>query len=358
MADMYETTAWGKKSAEAKFEKMTIKRNLPGPEDVTFEVVYCGICHSDIHLAHNDMGNTKYPIVPGHELAGVVTAVGSSVTRFKVGDKCGVGCIVDSCGSCGNCQLGEEQYCDSHYTLTFNMDTAHGRIKTDSGYTYGGYSASQTVNQKFLIKVPDEYPIESAGPIFCAAITMYSPLVHWKAIKGGMNIGVVGIGGLGQFGIRLAKAMGNKVYAISTSPNKEAEAKKIGADGFIVSKDADSMSAAANSLDLILNTVSANHELSLYLPLLRKDGTLVQLGLVAGNHSVNQFPFIVKRISVAGCQIGGIKETQDCMDFCTKHAIYPATKVVTADQLDEVYHTLENKNDQIIRYVLDVKGSL
>ena len=242
---MYETTAWALKSKDGKFEKIKIKRNKPGPEDVTFAIKYCGICHSDVHFAENFSGSTKYPIVPGHELAGVVTEVGSKVKGFKVGDRVGVGCIVDSCMDCKSCGKGLEQLCAGGMTMTYDSDTKHGHLSTDSGYTYGGYSGSQTINQRYLIKIPEGYALQAAGPIFCAAITMYSPLAQWKATSGGLNVGVIGIGGLGQMGVRLAKAMGNKVTAISTSPNKKAAAIEIGADNFVVSNDVDSMKSAA-----------------------------------------------------------------------------------------------------------------
>eukprot|EP00088_Acartia_fossae_P005372 TRINITY_DN1236_c0_g1_i1.p1 TRINITY_DN1236_c0_g1~~TRINITY_DN1236_c0_g1_i1.p1 ORF type:complete len:377 (-),score=117.63 TRINITY_DN1236_c0_g1_i1:39-1118(-) len=355
---MYETTAWAKKSAADKFEKITIKRNQAGDDDVTFDMKYCGICHTDVHFANNDMGSTKYPCVPGHELAGVVSAVGKNVTKFKVGDKVGVGCIVDTCMNCACCKDGDEHFCETGMTMTYDGDIKHGHIATDSGYTYGGYSASQTVNQRYLIKIPDTYPLEKAGPIFCAAITMYSPLCHWKVKEGGKKVGIIGIGGLGQMGVRIAKAMGNEVYAISTSPNKEESAKGAGADKFVVSTNPDSMKTAEGSLDLILNTVSASHQLAHYLPLLRKDGTLVQLGLVLTDHQVQQFPLMMKRISVAGSLIGGLPETQECMDFCAEHNIIPETKVIKADELETVYAALSQKNDSIVRYVLDITASM
>jgi len=355
--DMYETTAWGKADKDAKFVKMTIKRNAAGPEDVTFDVKYCGICHTDVHFANNDMGSTRYPIVPGHELAGVVTAVGSKVTKYKIGDKVGVGCIVDSCWDCESCSSSEEQFCSKTFTMTYDNPLAHGHIATDSDYSYGGYSSSYTVHQRYIVGIPEGYPLEAAGPLFCAAITMYSPLAHWGAVKGGKRVGIIGIGGLGQMGVRLAKAMGNEVTAISTSPNKEQAARDIGADNFIVSSDPKSMEAGANSLDIILNTVSANHQLVTYLPLMRRDGALVQLGVVPEDHRINQFALMMKRLSVCGSLIGGMAETQDCMDFCAKHKIVPNIKLVKVDELDQVYATLMGKNDQVIRYVLDIEAS-
>jgi len=356
--EMYETQALAKKSPTENFEKITIKRNVAGDDDVSFDVKYCGICHTDVHFANNDMGSTHYPCVPGHELAGIVTAVGKNVTKYKIGDKVGVGCIVDSCMDCSCCKDGDEQFCQVGMTMTYDNEIKHGHIATDSGYTFGGYSASQTVNQRYIIKIPDDYPLEKAGPIFCAAITMYSPLVHWKAKEGGKKVGIIGIGGLGQMGLRLAKAMGNEVFAISTSPAKEAAARECGADNFIVSTDADSMKTADNSLDLILNTVSASHQLNQYIPLLKKDATLVQLGLVLSDHQVQQFPLMMKRISISGSLIGGMPETQECMDFVAAHKIECDTKLVKLDDLHTVYSTLAAKNDQITRFVLDIQSSM
>jgi len=277
---------------------------------------------------------------------------------WQVGDAVGVGCVSDSCLTCDPCLAGEEHTCDQGMTMTYSSQIKHGHIATDSGYTYGGYSASQTVNTHFLVKIPSSFPLEAAGPIFCAAITMYSPLGHWGAKAGGKRVGIIGIGGLGQMGVRLAKAMGNEVTAISTSPDKEAAAKAIGADKFVVSTDAESMAAAANSLDLILNTVSASHDLTVYLPLLRRNGTLVQLGAVMTPHPVMQMPLMYKRTSIAGSLIGGLPETQECMDFCSQHNIVPQVEIIKASQLDEVYEALEKKNDGVKRYVLDVAASL
>jgi len=353
---MYSVDAWGKQSTEAEFTALQIERNAPGPDDVTFSVKYCGVCHSDVHIALNHTGMTRYPIVPGHELAGIVTGIGNNVKDYKVGDRVGVGCISDSCMDCKNCKEGEEHTCDNQMTGTYNGVIKHGHIKTNLGHTCGGYSRSQTVNKQFLIRVPDSYPLEAAGPVFCAGITMYSPLSHWGAVKGGMNVGIIGIGGLGQMGIKLAKAMGNNVTAISTSIGKKEHALNVvGADRFVVSTDKESMAGAANTLDLVLNTVSASHQLSLYLPLLRRDSTLVQLGAVFTDHTVNQIPLIMKRISIAGSCIGGMTKTQECMDFCAKHNIILDTKLITNKDLDHVYKVLDGKNDQSIRYVLDIQ---
>jgi len=359
---MYTTQAWAKSDPKSSFQKIEIKRNVCGGEDVTFAVKFCGICHSDVHTAENQLDvpggrKTNYPCVPGHELAGVVTEVGRDVTKYKVGDMVGVGCISDSCMSCAACAEGEEMWCAKGMSGTYNGHTTHGHIATDSGWTYGGYSRVQTVNQKFILKIPDGYPLQCAGPVFCAGITMFSPLSYWGAKDGGMRVGIVGIGGLGQMGIQLAKAMGNKVTAISTSPSKEAAAKEIGADTFVVSTDKESMKKAAMSCDLILNTVSVNHEAAHYISLLANKGKLVLLGVALKPHSISGIPLMFRKVVVTGSMIGGIPETQECIDFCHKHNIVPKTKLVTADQLDNVYEVLNTKNDSIVRNVLDIDAS-
>merc|ERR1719495_995733 len=241
---------------------------------------------------------------------------------------------------------------------TYNGHTTHGHIATDSGWTYGGYSGSMTVNQKFILKIPDGYPLQCAGPVFCAGITMFSPLSYWGAKDGGMRVGIVGIGGLGQMGIQLAKAMGNKVTAISTSPSKEAAAKAIGADTFVVSTDPSSMKCAAMSCNLILNTVSVNHELGTYVPLLANEGTLVIIGATTNNHSVCVTPLMYRKLKITGSVIGGMKETQQCIDFCHKHNIVPKTKLITAAGISDVYKVLGSKNDSIIRHVIDIEASV
>ena len=270
---MYSTQAWAKHGAKSSFKKIEIKRNKCGDDDVTFAVKFCGICHSDVHIAEDHLDvpggkKTNYPCVPGHELAGVVTEVGRNVSKYKKGDTVGVGCISDSCMACTSCKEGEEMWCAKGMTSTYDKETTHGHIATDKGWTFGGYSQSQTVNQKFILKIPDGYPLSAAGPVFCAGITMFSPLSYWGAKSGGMRVGIVGIGGLGQMGVQLAKAMGNTVTAISTSPGKEAAAREIGADSFVVSTDPESMKRAAMTCDLILNTVSVNHEAAHYASLL------------------------------------------------------------------------------------------
>jgi len=354
---MYETFAYGKTSKEASFKPICIKRNEPGENDIKFDVYFCGICHTDVHFGNDDMGRTKWPLVPGHELAGVVTEIGCDVKSIQVGDHVGVGCIVDSCMSCQSCKDSEEQYCNNGMTMTYNGDIKHGHIATNTGYTFGGYSGSMTVNERYVVRIPKSYPLAAAGPIFCAGITLFDPLVHWGALNGSMKIGIVGIGGLGQMGVRLAAAMGNHVTAISSSAGKRESAIALGAKEFLLSNDAENMASKAGQLDLILNTISANHQVSHYIPLLARDGTIVQLGLVGDPHEINQSPLMFKRLSISGSLIGGMNKTQECMDFCAANNIVVSYEVINSNQLDEIYKKLEQKNDMVIRYVLDCQKS-
>jgi uncharacterized zinc-type alcohol dehydrogenase-like protein len=292
----YREVAWGINRCGEKFTPMWINRPKVGDYDVRFEMKFCGICHSDVHIGQNDLGGCIYPIVPGHELVGTVVEVGSKVQRCKVGDNVGVGCIIDSCMKCSFCDESEEQYClGGGNTHTYNSRKTYGHIGGNpETQNFGGYSGSNTVHERYVMKIPDSLPLEKAGPLMCAAITMYDPLRHWGATKEGsnMNIGIVGIGGLGTMGIKLAKAMGHKIFAISTSPNKKELAEKKGADVFVCSTDNKSMNENANQMDLIINTVAGKHELQHYISLLRTNGTLVQLGLVTENHTVNQLPLV------------------------------------------------------------------
>eukprot|EP00095_Tigriopus_kingsejongensis_P011147 maker-scaffold534_size144770-snap-gene-0.36 protein:Tk11147 transcript:maker-scaffold534_size144770-snap-gene-0.36-mRNA-1 annotation:"zinc-binding dehydrogenase" len=343
----YTTKAWAKASPTAKFEQVNIKRGETGPDDVEFDIKFCGICHSDVHLAQDEFGvvNSLYPMVPGHELAGIVSKVGANVKSFKVGDKVGVGCIVEACLKCKQCKGDDEPYCVEGFTHTYTAEHKHGQIKTEFGFTQGGYSGRISVHEHFAIRIPESYPLEMAGPIFCAGITMYSPLKHWRAIQGGLRVGIIGIGGLGQMGVRLAKAMGNEVTAISTSPSKEGKAKQIGADHFVVSTNPNSMAKAAGSLDLILDTVSADHQAGPYMSLLDKNGTLVLLGLTNEVHQVPGAMLLFERKSLTGSSIGGIKDTQEVIDFCAAKNIKPAIQIVTGKDLDQVYSNLSAKND-------------
>jgi len=288
--DEYKEVAWSIPKFGDKFTPTWINRPKCNEFDVKFELIYCGVCHSDCHLGLNHLGGSMYPIVPGHELIGKVVEIGAKVTRVKIGDNVGVGCIIDSCMECDTCKNGEEVYCEAGgNTHTYNSMKTYGHVSGNPDVqNFGGYSGSNVVHERFVMKIPESVPLEKAGPILCAGITLWDPMRHWGATKEGakMCIGIIGIGGLGTMGIKLAKALGHRVVAISTSANKEKLAKEKGADAFVVSSDGKSMAAEAGKCDLILNTVSAKHEVSTYLGLLRTNGTIVQLGLVREEHKL------------------------------------------------------------------------
>jgi len=295
---------------DAKFTPITIPRPKVTDYAVRFDMLYCGICHSDCHMGANEWDNVEYPFVPGHELLGKVVEVGAKVTKFKVGDHVGVGCFVDSCKDCANCNDGNEQYCLKGMTGTYNGTKQWGRVGGNQDTkTFGGYSGSNCVHEDFVIKIPDGMDIQKSSPIMCAGITMYSPLNHWGCTNGGKTVGIVGIGGLGTMGVKIAKALGNKVIAISQSAKKEQMAKEKGADGFVVSTDPESIKAHMGTIDVILNTIAAPHDLMTYMPLLKKQGVHVCLGGVPNPHTFSQFPLLFNRWSIAGSLIGGIKET-------------------------------------------------
>lgn len=358
-----QVNAWGIESGDADFKFKAIKINRPkvAPKQVKFEMLYCGVCHSDVHIGKGDLGQVQYPFVGGHELLGRVTEIGEGVTRVKVGDVVAVGCFVEACLECNQCKIGDEQYCDKGMTGTYNGQKKHGMaLGNQETRTHGGYSESHTVHEHFIIKIPDGMDLAKTGPIMCAGITLYDPLRHWGFTKcTGKTVGIIGIGGLGTMGIKLAKAMGHKVVAISSSSKKADLAKEKGADVFVAMSDEESVKAAANTCDLILNTVSAEHDLNVYLPLVAKNGVLCQLGLVTKPHQVSQLPLMFARKSVAGSLIGGIAATQECVDFCAKHGIYPDCQTITADKLAETWKELDTgANANGLRYVLDIKASL
>lgn len=292
--DERKVVAWAVASGTAKHEPIWIPRGPVGPDDVRFELLFCGICHSDIHVGKDDFKSTKFPFVGGHELAGKVLEVGANVTRFAVGDSVGVGCMVDSCLNCTQCNQQEEQYCDNGFTGTWNSDRKHGRVPGNKTLpTYGGYSEETVVHERFVFKIPDSLPIEVAGPILCAGITMYDPLKHWGAAgEQKLTVGIIGIGGLGTMGIKLAKALGNDVVAISSSAAKEQLARDKGATHYCVAKDPESMKAHAGKCDLILNTVSAVSDVQGYLTLLSNSGTMVMLGIDPNPNSFSTVPLI------------------------------------------------------------------
>lgn len=344
----HNTKAFGTEAAEAQLKRINIERREVTSNDVEIEILYCGICHSDLHSVHNDWGGTTYPIVPGHEIVGRVSKVGAGVTKFKVGDLAGVGCIVDSCRECDHCHEGEEQFCEKGWTVVFNSpDRKFG------GITYGGFSESIVVDENYVLHVPDSLDLSSAAPILCAGITVYSPLKHWNAGPG-KNIGIIGIGGLGHMAIRIAKAMGAYVTVFTTSGAKANDAKRLGADAVVLSKDASQMSNCPKQ-DMILDTVSAKHDINSYINLLKVDGSLVLVGLPAEPLEIGAFNVVNGRKSFSGSNIGGISETQEVLDFCAAHNITADIELITVDQINEAFERLEN-GEVKYRFVVDMSS--
>ncbi|XP_045809330.1 probable mannitol dehydrogenase [Trifolium pratense] len=322
-----------------------------GEKDVSFKVLYCGICHTDLHMIHNDWGNSIYPLVPGHELVGVVTEVGSKVEKFNVGDKVGVGYMVDSCRSCENCDDNIENYCPQ-LTVTCGAKYRDGTV------TYGGYSDSMVADEHFVILIPDNLPLDVAGPLLCAGVTVYSPLRNFGIDKPGMNIGVVGLGGLGHMAVKFAKAFGANVTVISTSPSKEKEAiEHLGADSFLISRDPDQMQAAMGTLHGIIDTVSASHPVLPLIGLLKTNGKLVMVGGVSKPLELPASSLLGGRKLIAGSLIGGIKETQEMIDFAAEHNVKPEIEIVPIDYVNTAMERLA-KADVKYRFVIDIGNSL
>lgn len=340
--------AVGTPAADQPLRPMDITRREVGAHDVRIQIVFCGICHSDLHQARSEWAGTLYPCVPGHEIMGRVAEVGVHVTAHKPGDLVGVGCIVDSCQSCPNCEEGLENYCDGMIG-TYNGPTADA-----PGHTLGGYSQAIVVHERYVLKITHpEDQLAAVAPLLCAGITTYSPLRHWGAGPG-KKVGVVGIGGLGHMGVKLAHAMGAHVVAFTTSPDKVADAKALGADEVVVSRNAEEMAAHAQSFDFILNTVAAPHDLDAFLVLLKRDGTMALVGAPATPHpSPNVFNFIMRRRSLAGSMIGGIPETQEMLDFCAEHGITADIEMIRADQIEDAYERML-KGDVKYRFVMDI----
>ncbi|WP_312455354.1 NAD(P)-dependent alcohol dehydrogenase [Pseudescherichia sp.] len=339
--------AIGALSAAQALEPMDISRREPGPHDVQIAIAYCGVCHSDVHQARAEWAGTLFPCVPGHEIVGRVIAVGSEVTSHKEGDLVGVGCIVDSCKHCEDCEEGLENYCD-HMVGTYNGPTADA-----PGHTLGGYSQQIVVHERYVLRIhhPEEQ-LAAVAPLLCAGITTYSPLRHWQAGPG-KKVGVVGIGGLGHMGIKIAHAMGAHVVAFTTSESKREAAKALGADEVVVSRNPEEMQAHTRSFDFILNTVAAPHNLDAFTALLKRDGTMTLVGAPATPHpSPEVFSLIMKRRSIAGSMIGGIPETQEMLDFCAEHGIVADIEMIRADEINEAWERMI-KGDVKYRFVID-----
>ena len=344
---MYNAKAYSAVSATAPLASDTIARRDLTEHDVQIEILFCGICHSDLHMVRNEWGGgTVYPIVPGHEMVGRVTQVGSAVTKYKPGDLAGVGCMVDSDGTCPQCKANLEQFCPN-LTLTYNSPDKHL-----GGVTYGGYSDSIVVDERFVLRVPTNLDLPGVAPLLCAGITTYSPLRHWGVTKGN-KVGVVGLGGLGHMGVKFARAFGAHVVVFTTSPDKKEDALRLGADEVVVSRNADEMQKHAGSFDFILDAVSANHDINAYLNLLRLDGNLTLVGVPEKPLEVAAFSLIMARRSLSGSNIGGIAETQEMLDFCGEHNITADVEVIPIQKVNEAYERLL-KSDVKYRFCIDM----
>ncbi|MBL0356517.1 MAG: NAD(P)-dependent alcohol dehydrogenase [Chitinophagaceae bacterium] len=343
---MTAANAYAAQSKTSQLAPFNFERREPGPHDVQIEILYCGICHSDIHQVRDEWGGSIYPMVPGHEIVGRITSIGAEVKNFKVGELAGIGCFVDSCRTCPNCLANEEQYCDNGMTGTYN-----GRDK-EGNPTYGGYSTQIVVDEKYTLHVSENLPIEGVGPLLCAGITTYSPLRHWNIGKG-HKVAIVGLGGLGHMGVKFAASFGAEVTVLSTSTSKKNDALALGADHFAVTKDADTMKSLQGSFDFILNTVSAQHDYNDYLNLLNLNGTMVVVGVPPQPSIVGAFNLIGKRRSLAGSLIGGIKQTQEMLDYCAEHGIVSDVEVIKADYINEAYERIL-KSDVKYRFVIDI----
>ncbi len=346
---MLKTKGYAARSAASTLEPFDFERRQPGEHDVLIKILYCGICHSDIHMARNEWKNSTYPIVPGHEIVGQVEKAGSKVTQFKEGDIVGVGCFVDSCRTCESCKDHEEQLCEKHLSLTYN--STEQDLKT---VTYGGYSSQIVVDEKYVLKIPSNLPLEKVAPLLCAGITTYSPLRRFN-VGPGKRVAVLGLGGLGHMAVKFAVSMGAEVSVLSTSASKEPDAKRLGAHKFIVTHNPKSLETVANYYDFILDTVSAPHDPNLYLNLLRRGGVMVLVGVPEKPLVVQPFSLIMQRRSLTGSLIGGIKETQEMLDYCAKHNISSDVEIIPIQKVNEAYERTI-KNDVRYRFVIDMKS--
>jgi len=346
----YPAKAYSARSATSKLAADSIRRREPRPQDVQIEILYCGVCHSDLHTVRNEweiVMATTYPCVPGHEIVGRVVKAGSAVRKFKEGDLAAVGCMVDSCRVCASCRAGEEQFCENGPTFTYNSED-----KQIGGVTYGGYSDSVVVDEAFALKVSKDLELAGTAPLLCAGITTYSPLRHWKVSKG-QKVGIVGLGGLGHMGVKFANAFGAHVVLFTTSPKKTEDALRLGAHEVVVSKNDAEMQKHAGSFDFILDTVSAEHDLNAYIALLKRDGTMTLVGVPPTPTPVLGFNLLFKRRQLAGSMIGGIRETQEMLDFCAEHGITSDIELIKIQQINDAYERLL-KSDVKYRFVIDM----
>ena len=345
---MSKAIGYAAQNPKSDLKPYNFERRNVGANDVAIEILYCGICHSDIHQARDEWGGSLYPMVPGHEVIGKVTKVGKNVKKFKVGDAVSVGCLVDSCQKCKSCHDGLEQYCEKGFVPTYNGKDKNGEI------TQGGYSDHIVVQESFVLKIPKKLDLKAVAPLLCAGITTYSPLRHWK-IKKGNKIGVVGLGGLGHMAVKLAHAMGAHVTMITTSPEKIKDAKKLGAHEVLISKDAKAMQKSLGKFDYILNTIPVPHDVNPYVNLLKRDGTMTMVGCLNPINNVEMGSLILGRKSVAGSVIGGIEETQEMLDFCGKHNILPDIEMIKIQDVNKAFERVI-KGDVKYRFVIDMKS--
>lgn len=346
----YSVKAYGTESKEADLKEMNIERREATPKDVEIEILFCGVCHSDLHTARNDWGGTKYPAVPGHEIVGRITKVGSEVSKFKVGDLAGVGCIVDSCGTCESCKQDLEQYCQTGFVGTYN-----GKDEHLGGHTFGGYSQKVVVDADHVLRIPENLDLAAIAPLLCAGITTWSPLRHWN-VGPNSKVAVVGLGGLGHMAIKLAKGLGAEVTLFSRTPGKTEDAKQLGADHIVISTDKEQMKSVAGKFDVIIDTVPYDHDVNPYISTLTINGTHVLVGYLGGlENIINTVPMIMGRKSVAGSVIGGITETQEMLDFCGEHNIVSEIEIIKMQEINDAYERML-KSDVRYRFVIDMQS--
>jgi alcohol dehydrogenase (NADP+) len=345
---MHQVNGYATHSAKEALAPFTFERREVGAKDVQIEILFCGVCHSDLHQARNDWANSQYPMVPGHEIVGRVISVGSDVTQFKAGEVVGVGCMVDSCQSCSACAQNLEQYCENGPTLTYNDTDRHTKL-----LNFGGYSNQIVVSDKFVLRIPESLDLKAVGPLLCAGITTWSPLRHWKVGKGS-KVAVIGLGGLGHMALKLAKALGAHVTLFTRSPGKEADARRLGADEIVLSTNEADMKSVKGKFELIIDTVPYLHDVNPYLPTLSLNGTLVLVGYIGNlEPTVNSMPLIMGRKAVAGSLIGGIAETQEMLDFCGEHGITADVEMIKMQEINEAYERML-KSDVKYRFVIDM----
>lgn len=344
---MSTVKAYGNQSATALLEALNIERRALNADDVNIEILYCGVCHSDIHTARSEWGPAKYPVVPGHEIIGRVLGTGDAVSRFNVGDIVGVGCMVDSCQHCSSCEDDLEQYCENGFTGTYGSADKHL-----GGHTFGGYAEQIVVREKFVLNIPENLEIAKVAPLLCAGITTWSPLKHWN-VKAGDKVGIIGLGGLGHMGIKFAHAMGATVVMITTSAAKGNDARLLGADEVLISTDESQMDLHKNSFDFLLNTIPVGHDVDPYLNLLKRDKTMVMVGAIEPLTNINSGVLVRKRRNIAGSLIGGIKETQEMLDFCGEHNVLPEVEMIDMQDINEAWDRVV-KADIKYRFVIDM----